>query len=229
MSVTQFACPCCRAILRTANPVREGRPVKCSRCGSAFRVGDPGTSTTLRPSSVAATLPTVLPVAEFVAHDPPLRPDVHSRGKSRPKRPATPAGMPAGIHPLVLAAVLMGGLVLLGLVASLVHHLADQKQPKPSPVNDSPAPAGDMFGPPPAGRAPRAPQPNTTGCVEPVRTPRRSLPSTVAGGRPLGELDPGAAGPELEAGPFMGDGGRGESRKARLQATTLRITASGGR
>jgi hypothetical protein len=38
----QFRCPSCGASTRPTHPVTEGQPLRCGRCGTALRVGEPG-------------------------------------------------------------------------------------------------------------------------------------------------------------------------------------------
>jgi hypothetical protein len=68
MPLVKLTCPKCRATLRPAKPVPEGKSVKCPKCEEVFRAGEEPADTRTRPDAPAKK-PAAAPAAKAAEED----------------------------------------------------------------------------------------------------------------------------------------------------------------
>ena len=125
MLLSSFSCPACHGVMQTANPVEEGRMIKCSNCGVVFPV---------RSTPVVAPPPVAARPAPESSPAPP---------KKRTKRPkpawkSIDAAEQSRKSRLALVVVSIAGLCFLGLsITLLVLLLSRDGQESPATAQNS--------------------------------------------------------------------------------------------
>src|SRR5262245_32684963 len=95
MLATSFACPECRAVLKTATPVPAGKKVKCPKCSKIFTTPgeESAPASPIQERKKVAAPPA--PRKEVVMDDEPADDYGEARARGRaPARPSMPASMP---------------------------------------------------------------------------------------------------------------------------------------